>query len=433
MLQLTNLIGFGAGVAGSAPKPTVRYVGQYAFSFAGTTSATATVPAADLLPASPTKQILVFAPMETTALAGLTINGVVAGRICDSNGFMYVGSAAYAGSGPFNVVLSTASSASDVGRITVYEIDNAANAYEGSRVSNALTVTSLDLSRRLPKDAIFVGAVENTTDTVTTAWSGAPEDVDADVGDFAFSAAHSAPATAKTTLAVTATVSAANTSPFTGLTILPPGEKVRGGFRKLSSASFLGTSATFTSASITDYTGLGSFKLIAVAAFEANASIAGISFNGNAMTQIGQIVNTGASPDLALGIFAIDVTPAAPSGNIVVTASANILGALCFLSTFCFYDVGSIGLAQSAQGSATGATVNVDVAEGGAIIAAHFRADQTQTISWSGVQELYEVASTAANFGIADWAHADAEVGRAVQATGSASGQYATIAVALNP
>ena len=158
---------------------------------------------------------------------------------------------------------------------------------------------------------------------------------------------------------------------------------------------------------------------------------------GNAMTSLGSVVNTAASPDLICHFFHIDVTQAGgASGSIVVTASTTITLSPARFVKWAFYGVGSISAVQSAQGNATGAAVNIDVSEGGTILALHSRTTDTQTVTWTGVENLVDVSTgsvTVLRTAAAQHSYSDAETGRTVQATGSASGQYATLAIALNP
>jgi hypothetical protein len=80
--------------------------------------------------------------------------------------------------------------------------------------------------------------------------------------------------------------------------------------------------------------------------------------------------------------------------------------------------------------------VSVSAAEGGTILAAHPPRGEIQSASWTGLQKR---ASHDAAFqhhmrlGIADRFLREAETGRVIQVTGSASGQYCTLAMSFNP
>jgi hypothetical protein len=277
----------------------------------------------------------------------------------------------------------------------------------------------------------------DTTDTVTFSWASLTEDVDQDGGDSRIgSAKNGTPAGSATSLSETITISSSTLAACMLLAILPTNVVgVTGGLIAASSVASAGT--TWTNTSFTDFTGLGDFKLVVGVMASGNVTITGATFNGNAMTSLGSIVNTGSSPDLICHFFHIDVTQAGgASGNIVVTSSASTPSSPARIAKWAFYGVGSISAVQSAQGNATGAAVNIDVADGGTILAIHTRLTDTQTVTWTGAQECQDNSTGSLVFirsSIAQYSYAAAETGRAIQATGSASGQYATLAIALNP
>jgi hypothetical protein len=69
------------------------------------------------------------------------------------------------------------------------------------------------------------------------------------------------------------------------------------------------------------------------------------------------------------------------------------------------------------------------------IMAAHLRADEPQAARWTGLQkrrDMMQPSDTNMRLGIADRFLCEAETGRVIQVTGSASGQYCTLAVAFN-
>ncbi len=440
---------YGAAAANLA----LRFTGAYTINFGGTGSATATVPAVDLGAADATKQIIVFNANEANAAqpTSVTIDGVTAGMIVaggDSlTAAMRIYSATYTGSGPFNIVVSVATTSTEISQVIVYEVTNAAPAYEGARqVSSNTAATLMTLSQRLADGAMMVGGVISNTDTITATWSGLTEDRDADAGDHAISIASKTTAAAgKTDLAVTMTPSASSICRAAGLALHKTGSRLRGGFRCANHSTIIAvgaTSVTIANATLgnkrlTDYTGLGSFKLLLFIGIEANCTITGVTFNGNAMTSVGSVTNTGASPDLTMAVFSIDVTQGAPSGDIVVSFSASITGTLN-ITPACMYNVSSVGTPATATANAASAGVTLTVTDGNHILAAHIRSTDTQTITWTGVNKCNVEGLTSAGgitanaWSAADWPDANAETNRAITPTGSASGQCATIAVALS-
>lgn len=417
--------------------PTLRFVGQYTCNFSASTTATATVPAADLkLPASPTKQILVIGKAEVPTLVSATINGVAAAYVADRGNFVNFFSATYAGSGPFNVVLTASASNSENGRIEVYEVDNAAPLHQGCLNGVAGSGTSGLIQARAPNNGCLVAGAIHTTDTVAISWTaGLTLDVDADAGDYRGSSGSDInPSIGNRDVDVTLGLgSAAAQFQAASLAINPSvGNFVSGGFRSITAVNGVTTTATFSSIPMTNFTASGSFKLFAFFIVEANVTFTSATFNGNGMTAVGSIVNTGATPDISIHVFSIDVTQAAPSGNIIVTASGSIDAIPVALEVACMYNVRAVGAVQTAQGNATGAAVNVAVAEGGTILAFNAKATTGLSVAWTGVREVFDGTLTGMSLSSAIQPFAAAEASRTVQAV-SSSDQYCTLAFACNP
>jgi len=172
--------------------------------------------------------------------------------------------------------------------------------------------------------------------------------------------------------------------------------------------------------------------MFAVFKGQADVTITGATFNGIAMTSVASIINTTATPDLIIHIFSLDVNQASPAGNIVITCSASVAGVGFSAEVFAMYRVGSIGAAQSVSGNGTGNALAVTVAEGGFILACHIRDVNTQTVLWTGADELADLDINGAfRNSAAQYPYATAEVNRTIQAVGSAAGEYATLAIAL--
>jgi hypothetical protein len=206
------------------------------------------------------------------------------------------------------------------------------------------------------------------------------------------------------------------------------------------SAAVNGSSATLTPTGSSikgmDGTNAGDFLLTVFVATETdNGVVTGVTFDGNAMTSRGSVQNSGATPDINISCWTIPVTQTDPVGNIVATftGSIGIAQTVSFI-IMRLYDVASVGTAGSAQGNGTGNAVSpsIDVTEGGLIVGMNIRATDTQTNTWTGLTEISDRDSGPSNMSVAARWLCTAETGRTVQAVGSGSGQYATLAVPFN-
>jgi hypothetical protein len=379
MLRLTNLCGFGAGQSGIK----ARFVNEYGLSFAGTASATATVPAVDLqLAPSLTKQILVFVGAKVPIITNITINGVRAGFISVGGGFLVAASAVYAGAGPFNIVVTTSAVNSEVGGVIVYEVDSAAPLYEAMRGASFFQPSA---NMRQPLGSIIIGGGYGATDTTAFTWSGLTENFDADIGDYRLSSAVDlTPAAALTARSISA--NPPTTPTLINLGIMPLGVtgQIRGGFEGWSAATGSASTFTFATTMVNNFNELGNPELVIAVTTEANVTISGVTHNGVAMTSRGSVVNTGATPDLIVHFFSISLTNGAASGNIVVTASASVAGIICNIGVWTLYGVNSYGTLVSNQGApGTGATTSPVVNAGGAALFACITGNSTG-ISLSG-------------------------------------------------
>lgn len=289
----------------------------------------------------------------------------------------------------------------------------------------------------IPPDGVSVACDWNTTDSVTYTWTNLTEDGDADGGDYRISSASNpTPVGAKTRNTVTATASA-GTSRGLGLSIAPVGKSVKqvtGGLRLRATANaVIAASVTFSGQpAALNLAQEGSFKYVCAIWLDADTTISSVTVGGQALTRIGQARNTAASPDMTVEFWAIDVVNGSPTGNVVVNFAGAISTTL-LLETYQFYGVGSVGTPQSVTGNATGAALAVTVEENGFILAATIRQTEAQTTTWTGVEEHGDAAFSSLAASSAQRPLCDREINRTIQAVGSASGQYATLAIAFNP
>jgi hypothetical protein len=368
-----------------------RFVNAYNITFTASTTGTATVAAVDLqLPASVTKQILVFAAGELSIPDSCTINGVAAGLITGNAGSLACFSAIYAGSGPFNVVVTMRTSITEAGQILVYECDDCAPLHESLRGTGFEQRASLELVEGCP--VIAVGY--NGTDTNAFTWTAPTETFDADVGAYRLSAASNlVPVAGRTSQNIQISApAAANINAISPLPINTQG--IRGGAHSL--AGVLATTTAVFSGYV-NFNNIGNPELVIAVGIETNVTITGVTFNGNAMTSRGGITNTAATPDIQIAFFSISLTNGAASGNIVVTFSATAGSVQCFLYKWILYGVGGYGTIQTAQATGTGATLSPVINDGGAVLFySHTGTNVGQTISGAnsrgnigdGVQEV---------------------------------------------
>lgn len=431
------LPGWFPGPTSGVPNPKLRLVNTYAISFGGTASATVTVPAVDLgFPATPTKQILVGIPFEAVSFSSCTINGVAAPFLTTAVGFLYFCSAVYAGAGPFNIVINITATSSEIGKIAVWEIDEAAPVYQACRNAQSNTAgTTKPIPIRVPDQGQAVGIGLALTDTTTQVWTGGlTEDTDQDAGDYALSTAKVTTNSAgKASLAVLDTFSASGSIKNMALAIAPNKVLLQGGPRVQQTSTTVG-GPTITFSSLNNFTGLGNFKLILFIQYQDDMTVTDVKFNGVSMALIGSVNNTTPGPDLNLYAYHIDVTQAAPSGNVVVFFSAASIGVAITIHQHLVYNVGSIAsVVGGATNTAAGAALAVTVAAEGTILAAHVHDTATDTVSWSGLDISFDGSLGATRGSTGQRIYCDAETNRAVQATASGVASNCTLAFALNP
>lgn len=419
----------------NAPRlaPSIRLVGTYDLAFSSSTTDTVTVPDADLSPASTERQILVITSIEVSVIQEVSINGVSAGHLSYfvESGFVDAWFAPYNGDGPFDIVVTTEASSTDDTAIMVFEVDHAdlADTIVTGRASTGST-TVANPSVRVPRGSIALGAVFAASDTVTLSWSSMSEVVDADAGTCRIGAATRSIETTSpgTDLVETVTASGSTNLEFILLIIPPKGTPA---IRQQIRNTGVAAGSTVTIESSLQLHNMGTVKLVMILEVEADGISYGASYAGVAFNVMASVTNTGASPDLDLRILELDVdTDATPEGALLITGISALLP-----YSYHLYVLKNVrnGDAQTTSGNATGAALAVDVENGGIIIAAHIRASDSQTVTWTGVTEIRD--TDAGNWRASNgFANAlVAEQNRTVQAVGSASGQYATAAVSFNP
>lgn len=434
------------------PPPSVNPVrisltGSYATNYAGTTQITVTVPAVDLkLPASNSKQILVGIPTEVPTIASVTVNGVNAPDFMTASSCISYASAFYAGSGPFNIVVTIAATSTEIGQLVVWEVEDASPLYQGARNMkfNSVAAAPLPLPLRIPDLGQMVAASISFTDTITSTWSGGPvEDTDVDAGDYALSTAKTTGPqsgnTGVTFASVLNTQSGANVSAGINLAIAPRLALLGGGMRVSTNFTVgAGGFATGTSSSrFNNFTDMGNLKYIVILSYQDDRTITGVTHNGVAMSLIGHAVNTAATDDIHTYAFGIDLTQAAPSGNLVVTMSsaAPFSGIPMALNRYAFYNVGSISsIVTGTSAVAAGAALTVDVNQGSAIVGSHVQDVDANSTTWVGIDRLTDFSyGSSIRDSQGSKSYNNPEIARPIQATGSGAGQSCTLAFVLNP
>lgn len=432
MLMINQHAGFGGR---RYVAPNLRHVGQYAMTFtASATSSTVTVQLADLAAQNATKQILVLFRSELGLISSMTIDGVTARRVSTAvlaADFFYID---YTGTGPFNIVGTLTGAVTETGAVDVFEIINAAPLHRGMATGIFGAGASLVINNRVPKDGLVAAGAAAFVDTTTFTWgAGVTEINDADVGGYrASTAANTTPASAAAFRACDVTLSGSDTLGHTSLAILPTIGHSSAQCLNVSSVAAVTTTATFSDAFTTDYTGCGSFTLYLGILWEGNATITGVTRGGVSMTSVGSVVNTTATPDLGCAVFKIAVTTAAPTGTIVITFSASIDTLLVRVYPIRVYNPGTDGTVQTVTGNGTGTAVSVTVKEGGLIVALTARGTASQVPAWTGVINFQPSVSGAYSVGAGVYPHATAETSRSINATNAGGGEFATLAFAID-
>lgn len=433
MLMTTRLGGFSA----VRPLPRVRFVGQFDMVISASTTGTVTVNDSDLDPGETSRQILVFAPADIQLPASVTIDGVQASNLAfvTAGEFVTAWSAPYSGDGPFNVVVTMASSGSSNTGVLVFEVFNAAPLHHCEGAGLAVNGTSIALNTvRIPRDGLAIACAMSLTDTHTFTWSSLTEVFEGDVGDCAMAAAvrtTNATEIPGTDLTETVTVSASATVAAFVLTVAPAGGAIGGRIVQEVSDTGIGPTHTIT-AGRNRYDNMGVGRLIFVTEVEADSLPLTVTYDGVSMNLITSILNTGAAPDLELRIFELEVDlTATPDGSFVISGTS--LGIPFHWSSWVLFNASRVGDFQTVQGNATGAALALDVENGGFIIGTTIRSTDTQTVTWTGINERRDTDFGPGRVAYGWRAQNAAEQNRVVQAVGSGSGQYATLAVAFNP
>jgi hypothetical protein len=317
---------------------------------------------------------------------------------------------------------------SEVARMMVYEVEYAApiESWLFSTDGEVVTVTT-NYELPVPVNGAGVVFAYNGTDTATFTFNGGvTENLDIDGGDMRAGCASISTAGR---IASTVVGSAGSVIPI-AVGIRPIYDKnVGGGFSHYAGRS---SADPLTIDAFPNNVSRGSCKLVVGIQTESDVTILGVTIGGQPFTRIGQALNSAASPDLHAEFWIIDLVGGSPTGNVIVDFSAAP-GVSTIVSKYFLYGVNSIGTAQSVTGNGTGNALAVDVSKGGVILALHIRAGNTETTVWTGAAQFVDVDSGAFAYSLAQRLMCDAETGRVIQAVGSASGQYATLAMAFNP
>lgn len=438
MLRASHLQGFAKH---RYPAPRMRFVNSYTMTYGGTVNGVATIAIADLqYPPSPYRQLVVKLCTEVVSVSKMLVNGVVTPQPVYTV-------AVFQSSHTANITIGATLTATstEVGRIIVYETEFCAPLTKSFFCDQFFGGAALTAPYELvmSEGGLALLVTENQTDTAThTINGGLTKDLDIDGGDMrAVSGSLVTPATAVTRITSTVVASAGFSPNFLSpIGIRRLDDKGVG----VSPHGFIGGTGIVFGTPQTelasdpggpDMTGCGTFKIVLMIVMRSAATINSITINGVAFTRISQTRNTNASPALTAEIWVAEVANDVPSGNIVYTFSADPGQYIC-VQRFHLYDVQSVGTPQTVQGNATGAALAVSVSKGGVILASTIRDNQASTVTWTGVTEKCEFNVTTApafTWGGGDRFMCDDEVNRTVQAVGSVSGQYCTMAIAFNP
>jgi len=173
-----------------------------------------------------------------------------------------------------------------------------------------------------------------------------------------------------------------------------------------------------------------SMTVLIFVTLQENTTISGITYGGVSMTRIAQANNTSASPDLIHECWQLDNVAAL--GDDVVTFAGSITADINVNTA---YVQGSVGTPDTSTGNSTGANATVSVADKGAVVCSHMRADHTQLPSPTGVTSIFTFGSTndeySAALGMRNGLDADASY--SVGFSDGSSGQWSQIVVPIDP
>lgn len=440
------MAGFGHNVA--IPDPLFRFVGIYNANFGTSLTVAVNVPIADFqYPADNRRQILVGAVGEVHLIDtnNCNINGTLPLRPVIASSYArqcVLLSATMSLTADFTINLTRNTTTSEDTDILVYEAYNALDLYKCGGVSAETGGgTTVDLSMRRPRGASIAALALAYTDTVTFTWTGGVTEVqDTDAGDNRISGAVGAPLTSadRNFEAVTPTISASGALLAVAMPILRRDNMLSVAWFPNSAqptavTTAVGNTMTLSSAFYLNFAGLGKFRFYTTIAWENDITITGVTLGGNAMTLLGSVINTGASPDLGLATYYYDVDSAVlGSGDVVVTFSGvptrtSFWTYRAYIATDNFNQINQATASNTANAAAVSA--NIAVGNNGHVLAFHIRADNTQTVVWSGTGIIERGDFNGTNYRIsgADVCFVDANASYGVTATGSASGQCALL------
>lgn len=343
-----------------------------------------------------------------------------------------------------NVTCETGSAVTATYKIHFYQIDSPSEIYAAFPVRpNALsagatgTGTGTAFTLRTPATGGAVAASSKTNLTAGITWTGLTEDGEVNSAEATIGAASSDSVGFNAGLSVNATTGASQNFAQSGMSIADtanPGIQIS---HTVVSLALTFAAQTTQSGSYIDQpfwrhgSGTGHKLWVAVMA-ELDVSPTGVTADGNAMSLEASVANTTASPDLRVDLYSVD-WPIANSEDpvLAVTYGANQTATIRLVA-FLTCNVTATFDEQSVTGNATGAAVSLDIEQDAdCAIAFHMRATNTQTVTWTGLTEILDLDGTAYRASAAAENFLAAETDRTVQAVGSASGQYATLAVSF--
>lgn len=434
MLRVNNLIGFGVP---AVVDPLARFVGVYNANFGTSLTVAINVPIADFqYPADDRRQIVVgtFGELHSIDHTACNINGTIPLRLIMADGYArqcVVLGAVFAGTSDFTINLTRDVTTSEDTDILVFETYDALACVKwgGSGGSiNPGTVINSNIHR--PRGASILAFILAFLDTTSFTWSGGVTEIqDVDAGSNRVSGAIGAALTSadQNFETVTATASASDVLLTAAVPVLRKDEPITTVWmptsRQPTAPTIATNTATLSAVTTTNHTGYGKFRLFVTVGWENDNTLTGITRNGVAMTFFASASNAGASPDLNLATYYLDIdADVSPTGNIVATFSGTITRA----SIWTYRVYSNTPIVQRSNGASANAAAvgtTIDVGEGGHIVAFTMRATAGQLTTWSGVTQRNDSNATDYQNSTADSFFRPAETGRSITATGSASGQ----------
>ena len=183
-----------------------------------------------------------------------------------------------------------------------------------------------------------------------------------------------------------------------------------------------------------DFTGLGTGKAVMVFLLESGQSPNSVTVGGQPATQVGVITSQPGSTDASVAIWEYDFDDSNPGPHDIVVDWSSLPGQPNFFERYLLYGVNSRNFSGNRAIPGTAASGTVALSDGGCLIAAHIRATNGQTVTWTNAVKFFDRdVNSAYRASEANRWDCGAEAARVVTATGSASGNCVTGVVAYNP